>query len=398
MIKKVFFEFLFDAANMQRWNDHIRPVDLNELDKQAHKMIIAFVLGKFAEEAGIAGFSWKRIIEGGIYELFQRIVTTDIKPELHRQIKKDRKKYSQLNKWIFSQIREAFESVDKDFADGFIKYFTDDDDGINRQILSAAHFYSTKWEFNVIEKFNADSFRIEKVKERMTARQEQFYHLEGIRQLELYAKLRNFIDICGQLRFQIRWSHMHRVPKTSVLGHMLTVAVMSYVFSLKMGSCQRRAYNNFFGGLFHDLPEILTRDIVSPVKMSIKGLSAIIKKYEKSEMSDKVFSLLPEAWHKEMRYFTENEFKSAIIEDGKRRSVGSDEISSSFNFDKYNPKDGEIIRVSDHLSALIEAWLALNSGIRNKTFKDALEKLLKEHKKTRISGINFGKIFKQFDF
>ena len=34
------------AASMQRWNDHIRPVELTELDKQAHKMVIAYVLAK----------------------------------------------------------------------------------------------------------------------------------------------------------------------------------------------------------------------------------------------------------------------------------------------------------------------------------------------------------------
>jgi putative hydrolase of HD superfamily len=28
----------FDASNMHRWNDHLRPLDLTELDKQAHKV------------------------------------------------------------------------------------------------------------------------------------------------------------------------------------------------------------------------------------------------------------------------------------------------------------------------------------------------------------------------
>jgi len=44
MIRKAFLEKIFDAANMQRWNDKIRPVELRELDKQAHKMIIAYFL------------------------------------------------------------------------------------------------------------------------------------------------------------------------------------------------------------------------------------------------------------------------------------------------------------------------------------------------------------------
>ena len=42
---------LFDSANMHRWNDHLRPVDLTEMDKQAHKAAISWVLGKFDDES-----------------------------------------------------------------------------------------------------------------------------------------------------------------------------------------------------------------------------------------------------------------------------------------------------------------------------------------------------------
>ena len=40
---------IFDGANMQRWNDKICPVELRELNKQTHKMVIAYVLEKFEE-------------------------------------------------------------------------------------------------------------------------------------------------------------------------------------------------------------------------------------------------------------------------------------------------------------------------------------------------------------
>lgn len=37
MLNKEFIEFLYEAAHIQRWNDHIRPNGFTELDKQAHK-------------------------------------------------------------------------------------------------------------------------------------------------------------------------------------------------------------------------------------------------------------------------------------------------------------------------------------------------------------------------
>ena len=149
----------------------------------------------------------------------------------------------------------------------------------------------------------------------------------------LHRRLRNFIDLCGQLRFQLRWSYLHRIPKTSVLGHMLIVAILSYIFSLEIGACPKRCYNNYFTGLFHDLPEVLTRDIVHPVKKSISGLDSLIKEYEKQRMEEKVYGLIPRSWHDEIRLFTEIEFKSVVTCGGERVEKTSDEISEHFNED-----------------------------------------------------------------
>jgi putative hydrolase of HD superfamily len=46
MITKGIIDRLFEAASIQRGNDHVRPVKFTELDKQAHKMIIAYVLAR----------------------------------------------------------------------------------------------------------------------------------------------------------------------------------------------------------------------------------------------------------------------------------------------------------------------------------------------------------------
>jgi len=86
MIRKALLLKFLDAAYMQRWNDKIRPVELIELDKQAHKMIVAWFLARVEEDRGTP-VSWTRLIEGGIFELLQRIVITDLKPQIFYKIK-----------------------------------------------------------------------------------------------------------------------------------------------------------------------------------------------------------------------------------------------------------------------------------------------------------------------
>jgi len=395
MIRKAFLEKIFDAANMQRWNDKIRPVELRELDKQAHKMVIAFFLGKFEE--GEHDFDWIEIIEGGIFEFLQRLVLTDLKPQVFYMIREDEEKYRQLNEWIFRKLSPLLSPLGSDLSGRFRDYFSTKKDSVNTRILGAAHFYATKWEFDIIERMNPDGYEINEIKRRLQDKQEEYYDLRGIQHLALYSKHRNFIDLCGQLRFQIRWSHTHRLPKTSVLGHMLIVALLSYLLSLEINACRNRSINNFFTGLFHDLPEVLTRDIISPVKSSVEGLSELIKEYEKEQMEKEVYGLIPEEWHEEMRRYTENEFTSNIVLDGRTVPKPSDEITASYNDDRYSPRDGEIVKAVDHLAAFLEAHLALKNGMTSIEMENSKNNLKNDYRDAVIAGIRFGEIYADFE-
>ncbi len=395
MIRKPLVLKIFDAANMQRWNDKIRPVELRELDKQAHKMIVAFFLGKFEEDR--PEFDWIEIIEGGIFEFLQRLVLTDLKPQIFYKIKEDNVKYREMNDWVYEKLQPVISPLGEDFCCKFRDYFANTDDTLNRKILRAAHFYATKWEFDIIERANPEGFEIPQIKSSLRSEQEKYYDLKGIQQLALYAKFRNFIDLCGQLRFQLRWSHIHRVPKTSVLGHMLIVAVLSYLFSLGIRACNRRCINNYFTGLFHDLPEVLTRDIISPVKRSVGGLEELIKEYEKEQMEKEVYALIPQLWHREMKMFTENEFSSIVEINGRYQNTASEEITRKFNRDEYNPRDGELIKATDDLAAFIETFLALENGIKSNELKEGHSILHAKYHKKVVAGIKFSEIYADFE-
>ena len=268
---------------------------------------------------------------------------------------------------------------------------------INKKVLSASHFYATKWEFDIIERANPDGYEISSIKQDLQKKQRQYSDLKGMVQLKDVARYRDFLDLCGQLRFQARWANLHRVPKTSVIGHSLFVAVLSYLFSLEISACDKRCVNNYFTGLFHDLPEVLTRDIISPVKRSVEGLSALIKQYEKEQMEHEVYGLIPKKWHKDVRTFTEREFDSIITLRGRRKKLGSDEISERYNADSYNPRDGVLVKAADSLAAFIEAYVAIRNGSYSREFQEAKLELRNTYGRATIAGINFGEIYADFD-
>jgi putative hydrolase of HD superfamily len=395
MIRKALILKVFDAAYMQRWNDKVRPVELVELDKQAHKMVTAFFLGKFEEET--PGFSWTEVIEGGIFELLQRLVITDLKPPIFYKIKEDREKYKKLNEWVYKEIEPIISPLGKDFCRRFKEYFNNSRANINKKILSASHFYATKWEFDIIERANPDGYEIASIKQDLQKKQGHYSDLVGMVQLREETRYRDFLDLCGQLRFQARWANLHRIPKTSVIGHSLFVAILSYLFSLEIRACDRRCVNNYFTGLFHDLPEVLTRDIISPVKRSVEGLSDLIKQYEKEQMEKEVYGLIPKEWHKDVRTFTEKEFDSIITFRGRRKKISSDEISQRYNADIYNPRDGVLVKAADSLAAFIEAYVAIRNGSYTREFQEAKLEFRDTYGRATIAGINFGEIYADFD-
>lgn len=364
---------LTNGAAMTRWNDKLCPVELTELDKQAHKMIIAYVLSKFEEENNNK-FDWIAIIEGGIFEFLQRLILTDLKPQLFHKIKNDRKKYNELNKWVYKEILPLISPLGKAFCQRYKQYFMENKSNLYKTILEAAHFYATKWEFNIIERANPDGYEINEIKTTIRKKQEQFNHLKGIQQLGLYSDLQDFIDLCGELRYQIRWSHLNRMPKTSVLGHMLIVAILSYLFTLEIEGSRIRCINNYFTGLFHDLPEVLTRDVINPVKRSVEGLDDIIKDYEYEEMEERILSIIPAGWVKEIKFYTENEFS-----------------------DVAGVRDGSLVKAADTLTAFTEAYLSIKNGIGHPEFRDAFNSFLESNRNTKISGLDLGKIYREFD-
>jgi putative hydrolase of HD superfamily len=182
------------------------------------------------------------------------------------------------------------------------------------------------------------------------------------------------------------------------MGHMLVVAILSYFMTLEIENpCRSRLINNFFSGLFHDLPEVLTRDIVSPVKASVKGLGSILSEIEDEQMKKVIYPLLPPSWHKEIEYYTQNEFSSKVVLNNKVEIVTSNEINEKYNDNSYYPIDGEIIRGCDHLSAYIEAYLSISYGIKSEQMVGGYNHLHGKYKDKIIGGIDFGQLFDYFE-
>lgn len=391
MIRKSLVETIFEATSIERWNDHIRPSrGFTELDKQSHKMICAYVLGKLNKDT-----DWTLLIEGGIFEFLHRLVLTDIKPPIFHRLMEEKGK--ELNAWAIEQIKPDILSIPGGFAERFERYFTDDSYAENeKKILEASHYLATKWEFDIIYDMCRTYYAIDHTRREIDEKMKELEELEFFGRFIANNNYRGFTNMLGQLRLQQRWSRSPRIPATSVIGHMLIVAILSYLCSCEIGACKQRAVNNFLGGLFHDIPEVLTRDIVSPVKNSVEGLDELIKNIEREQMEKVLYPLIPKEWEDEISYFTSDEFTEKIIKDGEIKYTTAEEINEKYNSEEYMPIDGRILRGCDHLAACIETYMSHIYGVTTHTLRDGNSSLCKSYRNVCIGGMDFGYLFDYF--
>ena len=393
MINPKIIEYIFSSASIQRWNDYPRMVDLVELDKQAHKFIIAYFIAKLEDD-----INFTHLIEAGIFEFLRRVVVTDIRPDVFRKALQQKSK--EINTWVVGKLKSSIENIENgNFLQKFEEFLNDPNMyKKERFILKAASYLSTKWEFSIVYQTSQFLSDIEDVKKDVDAEIEDYYELIGVRKIALNKKLAKIVDLSGRLRFQKRWAQTPRIPETSVLGHMLTVALFSYFYSLEVKACDKRLQNNFFTALFHDLPEALTRDIISPVKYSVDELSEIIAEYEVAKIEDDILPNVPINIQEEFSYILgiskgiKEEFANKVKIDGNITEV--DDINK-YNLDKYEAIDGLALKQCDKLSAFVEASLSISHGIKSKELISGKKEILKGLKE--INGVDFKQIALDID-
>ncbi len=388
MLDAKLIEYFFNAASIQRWNDYPRMIELVELDKQAHKFIIAYFIAKLEDNV-----DYRALIEGGIFEFLRRVVVTDIRPDVFHKALMQKK--DEINSWVIKNLKDSIKDIDNgNFLKRFEDYLTNDKlYKKERFILKAASYLATKWEFSIVYQTSSFLSDIDKTKIAVEEEIEDYYELIGVRKIALGKKLAHLIDISGRLRFQKRWAQTPRIPNTSVLGHMLIVAFLGYFYSIKVKACNKRVENNFFCALFHDLPEALTRDIISPVKYSVTGLDDIISEYEIRKIEDEILPLVPSSFVKEFKYILgiygdkKDEFANKIKYEGTIKEVND---TKKYNEDKYNTIDGKALKACDRIAAFIEATLSISYGVKSKELLSGKKEILGRLKNNQeINGINF---------
>lgn len=168
----------------------------------------------------------------------------------------------------------------------------------------------------------------------------------------------NFFAMHGRMKYINRWALMRNTRNENISEHSGDVAVIAHALATignvrfnKSLNAERAA----FLGLYHDMPEIITGDMPTPVKYHSDEMKNAFAKVE-DMASNRLLSMLPE----DMRAYYESAFF-------KREEDG------------YLWK---IVKAADKISALIKCIEEKKAG--NSEFSKALESSQKAIEKMNI--------------
>lgn len=155
----------------------------------------------------------------------------------------------------------------------------------------------------------------------------------------------NFFAMHGRMKYINRWALMRNTISENISEHSGDVAAIAHALAVignvrfdKRLNCERAA----FLGLYHDMPEIITGDMPTPVKYHSEDMKKAFSRVE-DMASEKLLSMLPDdiREHYESAFFKKEEDEylwllvkaadklSALIKCIEEKKAGNSEFSKA---------------------------------------------------------------------
>lgn len=333
-------------------------------DKEALNVIIfacikEIMLSRDADLTGIPAYILKR--------LYKKAYTWDAKPVNTKFFRETIPEFDlKLETYVQSRMGEQG-------AREFAEFIRNEAAKLSPEVLrvyKAARVLGTLIEFEEMsEELRADT--AEETRQQVYKDLYQFAdlpHFMDIAQgIGEYRELKTLLKAISCSRYTFRWQGYIAPVRCSILAHMLESAIIGYLMNLEEGR-ETDLVHDFWVLMFHDLPEIWTDDIPSPVK---DGVELSNPDYYLMERVGKVKMTL--------RDISELQELEALEENFYARLP--DEIAEFFRDgvmleDVDEPEVKCFYKAADYFSADLEVYWNIKGGSREADFKKILKKSL----------------------
>lgn len=317
---------------MKRWNNFPRIEEVSHLDNVWFVIHIALFLAYLEEKNGNKvdkGFLIKRII----FRSFSSLIISDINSGTRDYIKQvDKDIFAEIQSKWFKYIleKEAPENIKKDIEN----IINNTSNTLELLIIKVSKKYAGFRECMVNEKVFEWMYDVP-LKQINAVLEEERGNLKSLDLLLANSNYIKYLDQIRRLNHSMRWNQETRIFPISVMSHLVVITFISYIiWSIENDNWADIDIKELMlRSIYHDIPEVITGDIITPTKKAVDWFSDVLEKVEIKMMDDYIFSYL------------EPDYKDQVF----------NYMLKPFDWDLW-----QIAKHADTLSALFEAQVEIN--------------------------------------
>jgi putative hydrolase of HD superfamily len=276
---------------LQRWNLHPRVETWVEAESAALRAHWAYAIMMSASETGAPPKEVIHLLFRILLKPLNKHFMTDISVFVTKKLKTKAEWASVVNGSAtdtaklfprdISEIVQRYLSYKGDYTKGWDKKWGEGmKDDVNKKtrtsiddIIEFCKFRVQKRECEINNSIYPDKYRPFFEKEIIPKIKEKKYssYCKIIEDDEKHP-IKGYFETIAHLKYLRRWNTTNRFIPSSVLGHTYIVTILALMFSLteaKEGDTIDFVHEALLRALFHDVPEAVTGDIITPVKNKI---------------------------------------------------------------------------------------------------------------------------------
>jgi len=320
--------------SIKRWNNFPRVEDITPLDNTWFVIHISLFLAHLEEKNG-KKVDKEYIIKKILFDLFNALVLSDINSwtrDYILSVDEDIMKQLEEKVRIFLFSFEAWDFIKDDMKN----IFSDNTKTLEDEIINSAKKFAWYQECVINSRvfLYAYDVAMEQIKDYLEEHKNNLYSLRELLKNDNY---KNYLSHIRRLSHSMRWSWKQRKYPISVMSHLTIVTFISYImWSLENQNWKDYdIYNLMIKWAYHDIPEAITWDIITPIKNAVEWFRDVLETVEENMMNDYFFIYVWDDYKQEI--------KKCML-------------------DPFSWTNGELVKQADIISALLEAKIERDSG------------------------------------
>lgn len=353
--------FVIRGLTVTRWSNFPRIERPNSLDHISFSLHVTYLLVDMLEASTNVKYDRINIFKRALFSLLFTSAYSDINSDVKSRLKQShpqiyaglcQKMHTGVLSWNLGPV------LSKEFKD-FVSVL-ESNTAIDKEqtALSYGKYVSAYYEAEFNSRIYPEVYAgpLQKIKEKLNAPR--------------FSEFRKHIDVTqssGSIQFllsirrlqsALRWNRLKRAYPISVMAHLFIVSVISFILFRSEKRSDAEVTEAILRSLYHDVPETITGDIITPTKKATPGLEEIIGHIEEELVEEHLL----------------HHIRGQVFEDDYRKRL----------LDPWGDSLGKLVKQADHLSAFLEARIEELDNPFGEQFKKSREGIARNISKSEF--------------